>query len=54
MLESLINLGFNASLSLLPLRAISGNDPLSFGEADPDCLQMQNVRRNLGEYDGAT
>ena len=43
MLESLINFNFNAGLSLLLLRTISGNDPLGLGEVGPDGLRKQNA-----------
>ena len=37
-LESLVNLNLNASLSLLFLRTISSYNPLGFGEVGPDGL----------------
>ena len=43
MLESLIYLDLDASLSFLFLRTVSGNDPLSFSEIGSDGLRIRET-----------
>ena len=46
-LECLINLNLDTSLSLLLLRTVSGYDPLGLGKVGPDGLRIQEL---LGLY----